>query len=82
MRAALVASSLILLTSIAGCTPREEFAAPSVVSTAAPRTTAERSYLDVGPAPSRGGPAYIQANTTGGPRQTDFFGNDVLPRAP
>jgi hypothetical protein len=82
MRAALVVSSLILLTSIAGCTPREEFASPAVVSTAATRASAERSYLDVGPAPGRGGPAYLQANTASGPRQTDFFGNDVLPRAP
>lgn len=44
---------------------------------------AQRSYLDPGPnAPSRGGANYVRANQTSGPRQTDFFGNDVLPQTP
>ncbi|HEV7257875.1 MAG TPA: hypothetical protein VGN82_08840 [Bosea sp. (in: a-proteobacteria)] len=56
------------------------------VATSAPISMplpAQRSYLDPGPvAPSTGGPNYVRANQSSGPRQTDFFGNDVLPQTP
>ena len=40
----------------------------------------QRSYLDVGPSASpTGGPNYVRANRTSATRQTDFFGNAVLP---
>jgi hypothetical protein len=43
----------------------------------------QRSYLDPGPrAPRSGSPNYVRANQSTGPRQTDFFGNDILPQNP
>jgi hypothetical protein len=78
--------SIALLLAAAGCTPREEVAPSYATPTYAPQGTSglppERSYLDPGPAPSRGGPNYLRENAASPPRQTDMFGNDVVPRIP
>jgi hypothetical protein len=66
-------------TGMSGCTTQEE-ARQSVAPIATASNAPQRSYLDPGPAPARqGGPGYIRDNLTSSPRQTDGFGNDVLP---
>lgn len=70
---------LLACTTTAEQAPPVSAPAPSVASS----TPLQRSYLDPGPNPPRtGGPAYVRANQTSAPRQTDFFGNDLLPQNP
>ena len=76
---------LALMAPAAGlgaCTTQEAASTPDAqisVTTVPP----QRSYLDPGPAPARGGgPAYIQAGTNSFARQTDSFGNDLVPKIP
>jgi hypothetical protein len=64
-----------------GCTSQEPPRSDGV--TVASPQEPRRSYLDPGPAPTRsGGPNYVRDNRSNGPRQTDAFGNDVLPQVP
>lgn len=84
MTAARIASLAILLAGTAACTPREEIAPSYAAPTYQPSATtarapAERSYLDPGPSPGRGRPAYLQDSVGSAPRQTDGFGNDLRP---
>ena len=75
-------AAMLCCAVLAACNTSSE---PPVASSApiAMPLPAQRSYLDPGPsAPSRGGANYVRANQTSGPRQTDFFGNDVLPQTP
>lgn len=75
--------TLIVPAAMLGaCTTQEAASSPepqlSVTSVPPPR-----SYLDPGPIPARaGGPAYIQAGTNSFARQTDSFGNDLVPKIP
>ena len=75
-------AALLCCWPLVACTSSSEPPIASSVPIAMP-LPAQRSYLDPGPnAPSRGGANYVRANQTSGPRQTDFFGNDVLPQTP
>ncbi|WP_139219297.1 hypothetical protein [Bosea sp. CRIB-10] len=68
-------------SGLVGCTTSAQ--QPPSTTTVAPPQPQQRSYLDTGPSPARtGGPSYIRANQNSATRQTDFFGNDVLPRMP
>lgn len=74
--------TLMLPAAVLGaCTTQEASQPePQISVTSVPP---QRSYLDPGPAPSRtGGPAYVQAGQNSFARQTDSFGNDVVPRIP
>lgn len=78
-------AAMLCCLPLVACTTTAEQAPP--VSAPAPSTASvqppQRSYLDPGPNPARtGGPAYVRANQTSAPRQTDFFGNDLLPQNP
>lgn len=78
------AASLALLMPAAllgACTTQEAAQPePQISVTSVPP---QRSYLDPGPAPaSSGGPNYVRAGENSFSRQTDFFGNDVVPRIP
>lgn len=65
--------------ALAACTTQEAAREPAAPATTI-ATPQQRSYLDPGPAPARlGGPSYMRDNLTSSPRQTDSFGNDVLP---
>lgn len=77
----LVVTALLSATLIA-CTSTSDPPASTVGGSAMPLPQ-QRSYLDPGPgAPRSAGPNYVRANQSNGPRQTDFFGNDVLPQNP
>lgn len=66
-------------TTLAACTTQEEARQP-VAPAATVSSAPQRSYLDPGPAPARqGGAGYVRDNLTSSPRQTDGFGNAVLP---
>jgi hypothetical protein len=66
----------------AACTTQEA-PEPITSTTVQGAPLPQRSYLDAGPAPLSGGrPNYVRDNLTSSTRQTDFFGNDVLPRTP
>lgn len=82
MKAVQAASITVMLAGIAACTPREEPPPTYVAPSATTRTLPERSYLDPGPAQSTGGPRYLDSSVTSAPRQTDSFGNDLIPRIP
>ncbi len=82
MRAVRIVSAALLIAAAAGCTTREEPAPAYIPPSASTRVPPERSYLDPGPLPGRGGPGYVRDNLTSTPRQTDSFGNDLLPRSP
>jgi hypothetical protein len=75
-------ATLLCCAALAACNTSSEPPQASSAPVAMP-LPAQRSYLDPGPgAPGGGGPNYVRANQTSGPRQTDFFGNDVLPQTP
>jgi hypothetical protein len=74
-------ASVLFCLPLVGCTSTTEQSSSS--APIAMPLPSQRSYLDPGPsAPGGGGPNYVRANQTSGPRQTDFFGNDVLPQNP
>ena len=74
MKPVRIVSIALLLGAAAGCAPREEpaptYATPTYAPTVSSRAPAERSYLDPGPAVSRGGPGYLQNDVSSAPRQT------------
>ena len=71
-RLAWVASALLL----AGCTPQD-----TAETDSSTLPSQQRSFLGTGPALATG-PNYVRDSVSVGPRQTDAFGNGVLPRAP
>lgn len=76
-------AATFLIVALGACTPREPVASSEPVAMpSVSNVPPQRSYLDPGPAPGRGGPNYIRDNLSNGPRQTDSFGNDLLTRAP
>lgn len=82
MKLSRLPAAMLCCWPLIACTSSSEppLASSAPVSMPVP---AQRSYLDPGPgAPGGGGPNYVRANQTSGPRQTDFFGNDVLPQTP
>jgi hypothetical protein len=76
----LTATLALCLPLIACNSTSEQSVSSPAVSMPLPQ---QRSYLDPGPsAPRSGSPNYVRANQTSTPRQTDFFGNDILPQNP
>lgn len=73
------ACAALALIGAAACTPREELPPQYAPSTAITTVPPQRSYLDPGPAQSTGGPRYLQRGAGSPPRQTDMFGNDLVP---
>jgi len=80
-RFAALLALMIPAAAIGACTPQEAATAPEPQLTIS-STPQQRSYLDAGPAPSRGAPSYVQAGMNSFARQTDAFGNDLVPRIP
>lgn len=76
-------AATLLIVALGACTPREPVASSEpIVAPSVSNVPPQRSYLDPGPTPSRGGPNYIRDNLTSSSRQTDSFGNDLLTRRP
>ena len=76
------AAWLSLALMAAGCTTQQA-SDPSTSVTVQGAIPPQRSYLDAGPVQQGGGrPNYVRANQTSATRQTDFFGNSVLPQVP
>lgn len=68
---------------LGACTTQDAASPPPETQRIVTSTPTQRSYLDAGPAPARGGgPNYVQAGQNSFARQTDSFGNDVVPRSP
>lgn len=65
-----------------GACTTQEAASPPAMPLAATSAPPQRSYLDAGPMPSTGGANYTRPGVGSSARQTDFFGNDVVPRMP
>lgn len=75
--------ALTVPTAMLGACTTQEAASPPDAQISVTSVPPQRSYLDAGPAPSRsGGPNYIQAGTNSFARQTDSFGNDLVPKIP
>ncbi|QEL24375.1 hypothetical protein FQV39_18665 [Bosea sp. F3-2] len=75
--------ALMIPAAVLGACTTQEAASPSEPQISVTSVPPQRSYLDPGPTPSRtGGPAYIQAGRNSFARQTDSFGNDLVPKIP
>lgn len=72
---------LVLACGLGACTT-QDVASSSAAPIAVTSTPPQRSYLDAGPVPSTGGANYTRPGVGSPARQTDFFGNDVVPRTP
>jgi hypothetical protein len=82
MKLSRLSAAMLCCWPLIACTTSNE-PPPTASAPVAMPLPAQRSYLDPGPGvPSGGGPNYVRANQSSGPRQTDFFGNDVLPQTP
>ncbi|MGO4405602.1 hypothetical protein AB4Z10_15230 [Bosea sp. RAF48] len=82
IRFAALLTLMIPAAMLGACTTQEAASSPEpqISVTSVPP---QRSYLDPGPVPARsGGPAYIQAGSNSFARQTDSFGNDLVPKIP
>jgi len=81
IRFAALLTLMLPAAMLGACTTQEASQPESQISVTS--VPPQRSYLDPGPAPSRnGGPAYVQAGQNSFARQTDSFGNDLVPRIP
>ena len=76
------ALALTLLSCGPGACTTQGTASPPAVPFTATSAAPQRSYLDAGPMPSTGGANYTRPGVGSSARQTDFFGNDVVPRIP
>ena len=76
-----VLALLAFACGLAACTTQEA-ASPQAMPVTVTSLPPQRSYLDAGPMPSTGGANYTRPGAGGFARQTDAFGNDVVPRIP
>lgn len=82
-RLAALFALLVPAAMLGACTTQEAASSPPETQISVTTVPPQRSYLDPGPAPSRtGGPAYVQAGQNSFARQTDSFGNDLVPKIP
>lgn len=72
---------IFLSCGLPACTTQEA-ASPQATPVTVTSVPPQRSYLDAGPIPSTGGANYTRPGVGSSARQTDFFGNDVVPRMP